>query len=288
MARQALGRGLGALIPGHLQDLNQADRASVSEVPVAEVKPNPWQPRTVFKPEELRQLADSIRQQGVLQPILVVREKKGFTLVSGERRLRAVQLLGLARIPAVVRESVSKQEMAEWAIIENVQRADLNPLEEARAYKRLVDEFNLSQEDVAKKVGKDRATVANSLRLLRLPKDVQKMMEDGDLQMGHARALLSLERPEAIKSLAVKASREGWSVRMVERAVAERTGPSKGVKKARRRSGVSVEVGALEDKLRRALGTKVKLLPSGKGGRIEIAYFSEEELERLMDLLTGR
>lgn len=288
MARQALGRGLGALIPGHLQDLDPSDRASITEVAVAEVKPNPWQPRTVFKPEDLRQLADSIREQGVLQPILVVREKKGYTLVSGERRLRAVQLLGLPRIPAVVRDTVSKQEMAEWAIIENVQRADLNPLEESRAYKRLVDEFNLSQEDVAKKVGKDRATVANSLRLLRLPKDVQKMMEDGDLQMGHARALLSLERPEAIKALAVKASREGWSVRMVERAVADRAGAGKGAKKPRRRSGVSAEVGALEDKLRKALGTKVKLFPVGKGGRIEISYYSEEEFERLLDLLTGR
>ena len=287
MPRQALGRGLNALIPGHLRDLD-ADPAGggTRDIAIAEIRPNPWQPRTRFRPEELHDLAESIREQGVLQPVLVVRGKDGgFELVSGERRLRAVQQLGWTRIPAVVKASATPQEMAEWAIIENGQRDDLNPLEQARAYSRLLDEFKMAPEEVAKKVGRDRATVANYVRLLKLPAEVQTLLEKGELQMGHARALLAIESPEAQKAIGLKAARESWSVRAVEQAGQARARPGARAGKAAVRRG-DADHQAVEARLRRRLGTKVSLVPSGaKGGRIEIHYFSAEELERLIDLL---
>lgn len=286
MARQALGKGLGALIPGSIPALDPEGQAGARDLAVSEIRPNPFQPRTVFKADELKALADSIREQGVLQPVLVVKARQGggYVLISGERRLRAAQSLGWQRIPALVKPSATDQELAEWAIIENVQRDDLNPLEEARAYRRLVDEFELTQEEVAKKVGRERSTVANSLRLLKLPAEVQALLERGELQMGHARALLAVESPEAQKALGGRAAREGWSVRAVEQAAAQRNGGARARKGGGRRRA-DVELGALEEKLRRKLGTKVKLLPAAKGGRIEIHYYSAEELERLIDLL---
>jgi ParB family chromosome partitioning protein len=285
MARQALGKGLGALIPGSIPALDPGNTSGAKDLAIAEIRPNPFQPRTVFKAEELKHLADSIREQGVLQPVLVVKAKDaGYLLISGERRLRAAQSLGWQRIPALVKPAATDQELAEWAIIENVQRDDLNPLEEARAYKRLVDEFSLTQEDVAKKVGKERSTVANSLRLLKLPAEIQGLLEKGELQMGHARALLAVDSAEAQKALGSRAAREGWSVRAVEQAAQERSGGPKARKAGKR--AANVELGALEEKLRRKLGTKVKLLPAAKGGRIEIHYYSAEELERLIDLLS--
>jgi ParB family chromosome partitioning protein len=291
MARQALGKGLGALIPAHLQDLPASDRSSVTEIQVSQVKPNPHQPRTVFSAANLKELADSIREQGLIQPIIVVRERNGgFTLISGERRLRAAQSLGYRSIPAVVKNEVSREQMAVWGLIENIQRADLNAMEEARAYKKLVEDFKLTQEEVAQKVGKERATVSNALRLLKLPKEVQALVEEGTLSMGHVRALLSLERPEAQKAMAAAAVREGWSVRMMERSVSEKA-PAAAKKSPRRSavgSGNSVELRAFEDKLRRLLGTKVKIVSKGKGGLIEIAYYSDEELERLMEWIASK
>ena len=285
MARQALGKGLNALIPGHLRDLDVPAGGAAGqpqELPIVDIRPNPYQPRTVFRPGLLKELADSLREQGLLQPVLVVKSPGGgYELISGERRLRAAQALGWQRIPAIIKVATA-QEMAEWAIIENVQRDDLNPLEEARSYKRLIDEFTLTQEQVAQKVGRDRATVANSLRLLRLPPEIQALVEKGDLQMGHARALLAIASPEAQKALGLKAAREGWSVRAVEQAGQERARPVGSAPKVRR--GLNLEVAALEERLRRKLGTKVKLLPGpAKGGRIEVHYYSAEELERLLE-----
>lgn len=291
MARQALGKGLSALIPAHLQDLPASDRSSVTEIQLSQIKPNPHQPRTVFSAANLKELADSIKEQGLIQPIIVVREKSGgFTLISGERRLRAAQSLGYRSIPAVVKNEVSREQMAVWGLIENIQRADLNAMEEARAYKKLVDDFKLTQEEVAQKVGKERSTVANSLRLLRLPKEVQALVEDGKLSMGHVRALLSIERPEAQKAMANTAVREGWSVRMMERGVAEKApaGSKKGGRKSAAKGGNSAELRAFEEKLRRALGTKVKISSKGKGGIIEVHYFSDEELERLMEWIASK
>jgi ParB family chromosome partitioning protein len=289
MARQALGKGLSALIPTHLQDLPAADRSSVTEIQVSQIKPNPHQPRTHFAPAELKELADSIREQGLIQPVIVLREKSGgFTLISGERRLRAAQSLGYRSIPAVVKAEASREQLAVWGLIENIQRADLNAMEEARAYKRLVDEFKLTQEEAAQKVGKERSTVANSLRLLKLPREVQALVEEGKLSMGHVRALLAIERPEAQKAMAAAAVREGWSVRQMERGVAEKAPASKKRASRKAASGNGAELKAFEDKLRRLLGTKVRIQPKGKGGVIEVSYYSDEELERLMEWISSR
>ncbi len=295
MARQALGKGLEALIPSAMRDLSASEKGprdgGATELSIASIKPNPYQPRIEFDALKLAELADSIREQGILQPILVVKAGDGhYTLVSGERRLRAAQSLGLTTIPALLRESLTPEQMAEMALIENVQRDDLNAMEEARAYRRIVDELKLTQEEVAKKVGKDRTTVANSLRLLRLPLEVQSMVEKELLSMGHVRALLSIDRPEAQKALAHAAEREGWSVRQMERAVAEKVPASskKSARKAAVGSGLPVELAAMQDRLRRSVGTKVAIRPRGaKGGTIEIEYYSDEELERLMDLLSS-
>jgi ParB family chromosome partitioning protein len=290
MARQALGKGLSALIPTHLQDLPASDRSSVTEVQIAQIKPNPHQPRTVFTAANLKELAESIKEQGLIQPITVLREKSGgFTLISGERRMRAAQSLGHRSIPAVVKNEVSREQLALWGLIENIQREDLNAMEEARAFKKLSDDFKLTQDEIAQKVGKERSTVANFLRLLKLPKEVQALLEGDQLSMGHVRALLSIDRPEAQKALASRAVREGWSVRMMEKSVAEKApaahkrGPRKGSG-----GGNGPELRAFEEKLRRALGTKVKIVPKGKGGVIEVSYFSDEELERLMEWIASK
>jgi ParB family transcriptional regulator, chromosome partitioning protein len=288
--RQALGRGLSALIPGSLRDVGADPKERESgpqDIDVSEIAPNPYQPRAHFSEGELRDLAASIKEQGVLQPILVVRgQAGGYVLVSGERRLRAVRSLGWARIPAVVKAAADPRQMAEWAIIENVQRDDLSAIEQARAYSRLMDEFKLTPEEVAQKVGRDRATIANTVRLLKLPAEIQALLEQGELDMGHARALLAVEGPAAQKAIGLRAAREGWSVRAVEQAGRERSKPGRtGLRGAGRAGGNDADARAVEDRLRRKLGAKVALKPLGKGGRIEIHYFNAEELERLIDLL---
>ncbi len=287
MTRQALGRGLSALIPdaGNAPAPAPAERGPAAEIPVAAIRPNPYQPRVRFSEEELKDLARSIQAQGVLQPLLVVRRGEGdYELVSGERRLRAVRSLGWTKVPAVVKDSASPLEMAEWAIIENVQRDDLGPLEQARAYRRLTDEFKLTVEEVAEKVGRDRTTIANLLRLLKLPPEVQAQLERGELQMGHARALLALEGSSAQKALAQKAIREGWSVRQVEQACRERAKPASRAGAAAPGGG-DPDVRAVEERLRRRLGTKVRLVRAGKGGRLEIHFYGPEELERILEIL---
>jgi ParB family chromosome partitioning protein len=280
MARQALGKGLNALIPTQLENLEHPRGAGVAEVPLSKIRPNRFQPRKAFSQADLKELADSIAAQGVLQPVLLRRDGEGFELISGERRLRAMQALGRTSIPAVVRESATDEEMAEWALVENVQRTDLNPMEEARGYARLIEEFKLSQEDVAAKVGRDRSSVANTVRLLKLPAEVQALVQDSRLSAGHAKALLSLENAEQQKALGLRASREGWSVRQVERAAGAKT-PGKAKSRVIPKD---VNLAQLEDDCRRALGTKVRIRPGKKGGSIEIEYYSPEELERLIEL----
>lgn len=292
MARQALGKGLSALIPTKLDHLEggtpaPAGAASI-EIPVRDVRPNPHQPRTTFNQAKLKELADSIAQQGIIQPVTVRRAGAGYELISGERRLRAVQLLGWRNIPAVIKDRVRDEEMAEWAIIENVQRDDLNPLEEAKAYKRLAEDFKLSQEDIAKKVGKERSTVANLMRLLKLPEEVQGLINSGKLDMGHARALLSIDRPEAQKALAQKAVREGLSVRAVEQEVSKAPGAKAKPKAMQARGGKDADVAKTEEELCKALSTRVRIKASKRGGTIEVEYYSLEELERLVELFKGR
>lgn len=251
--------------------------AQIQEVEVAKISPNPFQPRKVFEVEALKELADSIKEHGVIQPLVVTRTPIGFELVVGERRFRAAQLAGLEKIPAIIKDSMVDQTKLEVALIENIQRKELNPIEEAQAYERLMKTFNLTQEQVAKKVGKSRPAVANTVRLLNLPAEIQRGVIEGKIMEGHARALLGLLDPEKILLMYKQVLEQGWNVRQVEAKVRELT-----VK--RQMDGVALDpkLMAMESELRGRLGTQVKIQKQGKGGRITIEFFSDEELEELV------
>jgi ParB family chromosome partitioning protein len=271
--RRALGRGLGALIPSTYSD-EREPRDSL--VPLAAIRPNPMQPRQAFGDDGIEELAESIRQKGILQPLLVRRSNGGFELIAGERRLRAAQRLGMGHVPVLVRDA-SDSEMLEMALIENIQRENLNPLEEARAYRRLVEEFNLTQEDVATRVGKDRSTIANTIRLLQLPPEVQTQIERGMLSAGHARALAAAPAAAVQIQLAQEVIAQRLTVRQTEHLVKRRTRPPAGL-----------ELAAAEQQLTEHLGTRVRVLHGRNGaGKIEIEYYSLEELNGLLDRLTG-
>jgi ParB family chromosome partitioning protein len=278
MQKQALGKGLGALIPD-LSALDDREKKAlgISEIELDKIVPNEYQPRKVFNDEKLQELAASIKEQGVIQPVIVHRAGSGFQLIAGERRWRASRIAGLKTIPALVKEA-TKRELLEMALIENIQREDLNPLEAAEAYKRLQDEFRLTQEDLAKRVGKERSTVTNFLRLLGLPKEVKHDLASGALSMGHAKALLSLERVRDQLAAAAMIVKKGLSVREAEALAARFKNPPK-EKKARPHQ----ELKAVEEKLRKTLGTKVSITAKAKGGRIVIEYYSPEELDRILE-----
>lgn len=274
MVREALGRGLRALLEG----TEAANETELMQLSVEQIQPNPYQPRQHFDLERLQELANSIRVQGVLQPIVVRRQAQGFELIAGERRWRAAQLAGCVTIPALVKKA-SEQEVLALALLENLQREDLNPLEEARAYQRLQVEFNLRQEDVAQCVGKDRSTIANVLRLLKLPLSLQEDIETGRLTMGHARALLALESEEEQQRLRDQILAAGLSVRETEAQV-------------RSRKQVTITplpkssyLLSLESSLQHHFGTHVAIKPGRRRGRIEITYAGAEELSRLLSLL---
>ena len=274
MAREALGRGLEALFAG----ANVAGDAELLPLPVVQIQPNPYQPRQHFDAQRLQELADSIRQQGLVQPIVVRRRGEGFQLVAGERRLRAAQMAGLETIPALIKR-VTDQETLEFALLENLQREDLNPMEEARAYQRLQSEFRLRQRDVAQRVGKDRSTVTNVLRLLQLPAALQHDIEAGRLSVGHARALLGLKSALDQQRLRDIVLAEGLSVRATEARVrAWTTAPAEKRPKA-------ASLLAVEDSLGRQLGMRVAIKPGRKSGKIEITYRGEADLQRLLSLL---
>ncbi len=286
--RRALGRGLGALIPGGPTELapERAPRRDYFLAPIEDIHPTPDQPRQSFDEARLEELAQSIRSEGIIQP-LVVRERSaaeggGFWLIAGERRWRAAQRAALHEVPVVVREA-SPAKAFEMALIENVQRADLNPIEEAEAYRRLTDELGFSQEQLADRVGKERSTITNAIRLLKLPGGVRQMVQDGALSMGHARALLGLEDAQAIETCARRVASGALSVRATEEIVRkEREGSP-----PRPAAPKSVSVRDLEQKLTRALGARVKIgdRGQGKGGRIEIGYANLDDLDRLLDIL---
>jgi ParB family chromosome partitioning protein len=275
--RRALGRGLDALIPTGSPEVATSSGVTdtaLLRIPVDRVRPNPFQPRQQFDDTELEELASSIRANGLLQPIVVRAKGAEYELVAGERRLRAAQRAGLQEIPAIVRQ-VGDHEALELALIENLQRSDLNPIEEARAYERLRDEFGLTQEQIAARVGKHRSTIANALRLLRLPQDLQDELAAGRLTAGHARALLSVDSPEEQRRLAREFLRTGASVRDAER----RAQPA-------RKQLPDANWRAVEDELRRLLDTKVRLLPRRDGtGKLEIEYFSLDQLNALLTRL---
>jgi ParB family chromosome partitioning protein len=273
MKRKALGKGLSALLP----DPEPAHTAG--EAPVTSLAPNPYQPRTAMHPEALAELARSIRETGIVQPILVRRHGDGYQIIAGERRWRAAQQVGLESVPITVRD-VPDDQLLELALVENIQRAELSPVEEAQAYHRLQDEFGLTQEQVATRVGKERSTVANMLRLLRLPAEIRAMMDAGQLDAGHARALLALDQEGDRLELAREAARRGLSVREVERRVALMRSPLR-TAPARRDPNTR----AAEEKLRAALGTRVEIRRRGRGGVLRIAFASEAELQRVFDTL---
>jgi ParB family chromosome partitioning protein len=278
MQKQALGKGLGALIPD-LSTLDDREKKAlgITEIELDRITPNEYQPRKFFDDGKLRELASSIKEQGVIQPVIVHRAGSGYQLIAGERRWRASRIAGLKTIPALVKEA-SKRELLEMALIENIQREDLNPLEAAEAYKRLQDEFKLTQEDLARRVGKERSTVTNFLRILHLPKEVKQDIASGLLSLGHAKALLSLERSRDQIQAAATIAKKGLSVREAEALAARLKEPLK-EKKARQ----SQELKAVEEKLKKALGTKVSISSKAKGGRIVIEYYSAEELDRILE-----
>ncbi|HET7603903.1 MAG TPA: ParB/RepB/Spo0J family partition protein [Gemmatimonadales bacterium] len=282
-----LGRGLESLL-GPISREEAKAQGNLRELPVADVEPNPYQPRTHFDPAALQELVDSISASGLLQPV-VVRERNGrYELIAGERRLRAVQQLGWKEIPAVIKE-VDDQTLLTLALIENLQRHDLSPIDEATGYQRLQDEFKLPQTEVARLVGRNRSTVANLLRLLKLPDDVRTLVHTGALSEGHARALLALEMPSQISRLAQQAVTDGWSVRETEarvknggRAPATRTTSQKRV------LATSTEARRVEDALRKRLGTDVTVTQKRKGrGLVSISYYSHDDLARLLELMLG-
>lgn len=284
MPRKALGRGLSSLI----RDVEQAPATGLDQVPVHLIDPNPLQPRRAFPEETLKELADSIRSSGVVQPVLL-RHAPGdggrYHLIAGERRWRAARLAGLEAVPAIVRD-ISDRDALELALTENLLREDLNPMEVARAYESLQHKFGLNHSEIAARLGVNRTTVTNTLRLLRLAPPVQEMIEKGEITSGHARALLALESHETQVKLARRISALGLSVRQVEAMFAKRPTAVEAKKEPAALPDPNTRVAVLE--LERALGTRVKIVGNAKRGKIEISYFSGEDLNRIYELIVKR
>lgn len=271
--KTALGKGLEALIPEKGEEVIYLD--------IDRISPGEQQPRKSFRDESLKELATSIKEKGVLQPVIVSRVGDGtFRLVTGERRWRAASLAGLKKMPALVRDVASKDSL-EIALIENIQREDLNPIETAEAFRKLTTDFYLTQEELSDKVGKDRATIANYLRLLKLPEEVKSLIYNGSLSMGHAKALLVIEGKASQIEAARKIIKKGLSVREAEALT------KKAIKPKRVKITKDPQISSLEEKLIRSLGTRVRILHKGKKGKIEIEYYSLEELDRLLEILIG-
>jgi ParB family transcriptional regulator, chromosome partitioning protein len=278
--RPALGRGLSALIPDTPAPA-LTDRAL--EVDSDLLRPNKFQPRTHMDDERIEELTRSIRANGIIQPIIVRRVDSGYEIIAGERRWRAAQRAGLLKVPVVVRD-VPEDRLLAVALIENIQREDLNPIEEAHAYRRLVDEFHLTQEQIADAVGRDRSSVANFLRLLRLPQEVRSNLASGALSMGHARALLALSDEVSQLQLARDIVAGNLSVRETEALIRKAQAPPAEKPEPKK----DVHTRAAEDKLRLALGTRVRIVRRGKGGKVEVDFANEDELQRIYEYLTER
>ncbi len=278
MKHKALGKGLSALIS---DDTKKALENEVVYLKIDEIKPNPYQPRKLIDEKSLEELANSIREKGILQPLVVRRTREGYQLIMGERRLRAAKMVGLNEVPVIVK-NVSEPEMIEMALIENLHRDDLNPIEEALGYKSLIDEFNYTHDKVAEKVGKERATITNALRLLTLPPKVRDYLASNLISVGHAKILLSLPDRQSQENWAEKIIEEGLSVRQLEAKIS-----SLGIKKKKKIKKEEKDpfVSDLEERLKNFLGTKVNILQKTKGGTIIIEYYSEEDLNRIINLI---
>ena len=287
--QRRLGKGLEALLGGMRQA--EADDAAgagagagATEIAVEGIRPNPVQPRLGFHEREMSELVDSIKEVGVLQPLLVRRVGEGYELIAGERRLRAAKAAGLRRVPVIERQTTD-DEMLTLALVENLQREDLNPIEKARSFRGLMERFGLTQAQVAERIGKDRSTVANFIRLLELAEPVQHVVSRGTISMGHARALLGLEHASAQQALALRIEEEGLSVRETEQIVARQR--DQRVSPAKRKPGKAKDphIRDLEDRIRERLGTRVCLDYKGGKGKITVIFHSEDDLQRLLDVL---
>lgn len=276
MERKVLGKGLKALIPDEVV-IKTAQATALLKLD--EISPSKFQPREIIDPEKQKELMLSIKEKGVIQPVIVRPKGDGYELIAGERRLRAAKELGFSQLPAIIKD-VKDDEALEISLIENIQRQDLNPIEEAHAYQRLIDEFSLTQEEASRKVGKDRASVANTLRLLKLPEKIKEEIYLGRISMGHAKAILMLEAKEAQLELCNKIVKRGLSVREAEYFVRRKlVGPSR-----RRLKRRSPEIQVVEEELRKIFGTKVTIMHYQKRGKILIEYYSNEDLDRLLKL----
>jgi ParB family transcriptional regulator, chromosome partitioning protein len=286
MSKTSLGKGLGALIPaGAPGTLLKGAGGGAAEVELHRIIASDYQPRKNFKDDAIASLAESIKSVGVIQPVILrKREEGGYQLIAGERRFRAAALAGLTKIPAIVKD-VSPAEVLEMALVENIQREDLNPIETAEAYERLVGEFKLTQEELSAKVGKERSTVANFLRLLTLPPEVKRDLAEGALSMGHAKAILSLDAASKQMALRREIISRGLSVREAEGAARKLHAPGRIIKV--KEAGLSAQMEMLEDELKKKLGTKVKIKRKGKRGSINIEFYSDAELDRLLEFLRG-
>lgn len=287
MNRKALGKGINALIPDFEMGVPESAEKGIAhsvELLIDDIAPNRFQPRKYFDDDKLEELVESIRENGILQPVVVQKAEIGYELVVGERRWRASKKAGLNKIPAVIREVTDAQAL-ELAIIENIHRQDLNPIEEGEAYARLADEFALTQEMIAKKVGKSRTAVANTLRLLKLPRNIKEDLVSGKLSMGHARALLGLENPGQMQAICKEVFKHDLTVRQTEKRVngLKQPVPTKLVPPKK-----NIFIKDLEKELERKLGTKVEINPKKTGGKLVVTYYSDDDLERIQNLIGQR
>ena len=277
-----LGKGLDLLIPGATEEKEEKD---VVLLKTSMIEPNKDQPRKTFDEEKIEELAESIKQYGIIQPIIVAKKEDYYQIIAGERRWRAAKKAGIKEVPVVVKE-YSDREIAEISLIENIQREDLNPIEEALSYKQLIDEYHLTQDELAQRVSKSRTVITNAMRLLKLHKDVQKMLVNGEITAGHARALLALEDPKQQLQIAKEKKKKNLSVRETEDLIRTLNEKKPTAKKKEKDDGMGFIYRDLEKKMTAALGTKVKIKRKEKGkGKIEISYFSEDELDRLYGII---
>lgn len=282
MQRKALGKGLSALIPDSKLIADSRQQSVISEIEIERIAPNRYQPRTFFDEEEISRLASSIRSKGIIQPLMVRRSSDGwFELIAGERRLKAARLAGYKRVPVIIREA-DDEEMVELTLIENLQREDLNPIEEAKAYQRLINEFKLTQDKVSEKVGKDRSTIANSLRLLSLPFEIQEELKTGRISVGHAKVILSIHDETGRLRLFQRIIKDGLSVRETESMIKHGSVRRRRLD-AKRDGGGGID--DLEERLKRHLGTNIKVAGNASKGRIIIEFYSKEDLQRIIDMI---
>ena len=280
MIKKGLGKGLGALIASDNEDSNSEELKGIQQIRINDIEPNTDQPRKSFDDAKLQNLAESIKKHGIVQPIIVKKEKDTYKIVAGERRWRAAKIAGLNAVPAIVKD-ISSKEIMEVALIENIQREDLNPIEEAEAYERLIKEYNMTQEEISTTVGRSRPAIANSLRLLNLVDSVKKYLISGELSSGHARALLAIEDKELQEKAAKEIIEKNFNVRDTEKYVKQFLSRKQKVKSEK----YEAEILEIEEKLKEILGTKVKLINKKNKGKILIEYYSNEELERIIELV---